>query len=124
MRKVIATFIFAFMLVGCSNQKMLRPDTTITTTYLMKFQIDKQNYSMFQSLFSEGAENTISKDEFNQFGEISTSGARFQNFELLTFDNGEMLLVEFQPKFENEDEYKIVNVQIVPDEMKVLFEKK
>lgn len=35
-----------------------------------------------------------------------------------------MLLVEFQPKKDDEDEYKIVNVKLVPDEMKVLFETK
>jgi hypothetical protein len=35
-----------------------------------------------------------------------------------------MLLVEFAPKPQDEDNYKIVNVKVVPDEMKALVETK
>ncbi|WP_064092657.1 putative periplasmic lipoprotein [Rossellomorea aquimaris] len=124
MKKRMIALIFVFILVGCSNEKVIQPDTPSNVTQLMKYQIDNQNYSAFQSLFSEGTEDTISKETFQQIGEISTAGANFKNFELLTFDNGEMLFVEFKPKLENEDEYKIVNVKVVPEEMKELFKTK
>ncbi|MEQ6389273.1 membrane lipoprotein lipid attachment site-containing protein [Bacillaceae bacterium S4-13-58] len=124
MKKLILALIFVFLLAGCNNEKVVQPDTPFNAAHLLKFQIDNQNYSAFQSLFSEETEDAVSKKTFQQFGEISTSGANYKNFELLTFDNGEMLLVEFKPKLDNEDEYKIVNVQVVPKEMKELFERK
>lgn len=51
-----------------------------------------------------------------------TSGENFKNYELLAFDNGDMLLVEFKRQLDNEEELKIVNVIRVPDDMKELFE--
>ncbi|MEQ6378599.1 hypothetical protein RZN25_17475 [Bacillaceae bacterium S4-13-56] len=122
MKKIVVVGLLCLIaLVGCSNERV-EPDTPFNATHLMKFQIDNQNYSRFQSLFYEGTEDNVSRDTFQQFGEISTAGANFKNYELLTFTNGEMLLVEFKPKLEDEDEYKIANVKIVPDEMKALFE--
>lgn len=120
MKKRLFAFLFVSILAGCSNEKVV-PDTPFNATHLMKFQIDNQNYSAFQSLFYEGSKDTVSKENFQQFGDLSTAGANYKNFELLTFDNGEMLLVEFKPKLDSEDEYKIVNVQVVPEEMKALF---
>jgi hypothetical protein len=100
----------------------MKPTAPTNTAHLMKFHIDSQNYDYFQSLFAEGREDIISEETFESFGELSTSGANFKNYELLTFDNGEMLLVEFKPQLDNEEELKIVNVIRVPDDMKELFE--
>ncbi|GEN56971.1 hypothetical protein GCM10012290_16540 [Halolactibacillus alkaliphilus] len=60
-------------------------------------------------------------ETFESFGELSTSGENFKNYELLTFDNGEMLLIKFKPQLDNEEELKIVNVIRIPDDMKELF---
>ncbi|MFT4416213.1 hypothetical protein ACLM5H_20320 [Fredinandcohnia humi] len=100
----------------------MEPDTPMNASWLMKLSIDNQDSSAFQSLFYEGAEENVSKSTFQKFGEITTAGTGYRNFELLTFENGEMLLVEFAPKTEAEDWYKIVNVIEVPDNMKTLFE--
>jgi uncharacterized lipoprotein NlpE involved in copper resistance len=118
---VVGILLILLILVGC-NEKVMQPDTPLNATNLMKFQIDNQNYSAFQSLFLEGTEDAVSVDTFQEFGEISTASANYKNYELLTFSNGEMLLVEFKPKLEDEDEYQIVDVKRVPDEMKSLFE--
>lgn len=75
-------------------------------------------------MFSEGREDIISEETFESFGELSTSGANFKNYELLTFDSGEMLLIKFKPQLDNEEELKIVNVIRIPDDMKELFETK
>jgi hypothetical protein len=120
-KNLVVGLLIIVILVGC-NEKVMKPDTPVNATNLMKFQIDNQNYSAFKSLFSEGTEDAVSIDTFQEFGEISTAGANYKNYELLTFTNGEMLLVEFKPKLEDEDEYQIVNVKRVPEEMKVLFE--
>jgi hypothetical protein len=102
----------------------VQPDSPINASQLMKLHINTQNYSGFQSLLSEGKKEAISEDTFKKFGEISTTSAEHKTYELLTFENGEMLLVEFEPVIEEGKDYKIVRVKIVPKEMKSLFDRK
>jgi hypothetical protein len=111
----------SLLLVGCSDDERVKPDSPMNAADLMKYQIDIQNYDGFQSLFFEGAENSISEVEFNQFKDISTEGSNFKDYELITMENGEMILVEFAPLLDNQSEYKIVNVMIVPKEMRKIF---
>ncbi|WP_147393789.1 hypothetical protein [Ammoniphilus oxalaticus] len=115
--------IFLFTLFGCSSEKIVRPNTPMNAAHLMKLRIDFQDYSDFQSLFGEGYEHVVSMEDFQRFGEITTAGAGYQTYELLTFENGEMLLVAFLPSSGEEGQYKIVNVQIVPEEMNPFFKK-
>lgn len=124
MKRVILflALIMIISITGCNQKKIMVPDSPMNAAYLMKFHIDSQNYKAFQSLFYEGTEDTISKETFKHFDDLTTSSSNWKNYELITFSNGEMLLVEFAPKQEKEDEYKIVNVKEVPDEMKELFE--
>jgi PBP1b-binding outer membrane lipoprotein LpoB len=68
LKRVIITLIFAFLLVGCSNEKVVQPETPFDTARLMKHHIDVDNYSRFQSLFYEGTEDTISLDTFKELG--------------------------------------------------------
>ncbi|MRG87244.1 hypothetical protein [Salinibacillus xinjiangensis] len=115
-------FVLLFTITGCSHEKYVEPDSPTNAAFLMKYHIDQEQYTLFQTLFYDGTKDNVSKDRFKQFGEISTSGANYKNYELLTFDNGEMLLVEFAPKSEDEDEHKIVNVKVVPEEVKSFFQ--
>lgn len=121
--KKLFLLIFLFILIGCSNEKVVEPDTPFNAAHLMKFQIDHQEYDRFQSLFAEGKDDSVSLEEFKEFGEVSTSGANFKNYELITFSNGEMLLVEFKPNLDEEEHYEIMSVKKVPEEMKKLFGK-
>ncbi|WP_138420913.1 hypothetical protein [Aquibacillus sediminis] len=122
MKKIfILHLLFVLLLVGCNNDKAMKPDTPTNAATLMEFHISSQNYSAFQSLFYEGTEENVSKSTFQQFNELSTQGADLKTYELITFTNGEMLLVEFAPKSKDEDKYKTVNVKEVPDSMKILF---
>ncbi|MDF2607138.1 MAG: hypothetical protein K0S34_1333 [Bacillales bacterium] len=118
MKNIIFIVALAFTLIGCSNDKIVQPDSPVNTSQLMKL------YSGFQSLLSEGKKEAISEDTFKKFREITTAGSNHRTYELLTFNNGEMLLIEFEPVIEEGRDYKIVNVKIVPQEMKELFELK
>lgn len=51
---------------------------------------------------------------------FTTPGADYKNYELITFTNGKMLLINLTPENEN-GEYKIQDVIEVPDNMKSLF---
>ncbi|WP_062321309.1 hypothetical protein [Halolactibacillus sp. JCM 19043] len=105
--KKLVFILSIILLTACSSDQPMKPTTPTNTAHLMKFHIDSQNYDYFQSLFSEGREDIISEDAFESFGELSTSGANFKNYELLTFDSGEMLLIEFKPQLDNEEDSRL-----------------
>ncbi|AST91302.1 hypothetical protein BC6307_08435 [Sutcliffiella cohnii] len=111
--------VFFVVMVGCSSNKV-QPDSTENVAWLMKLAIENDDYEAFDSLFSEGRKGSVSRTDFSEFTNLTTAGANYKKYELVTFENGEMLLVRLTP--ENEDnKYEIEDVIVVPEEMKVLF---
>ncbi|QHE50767.1 hypothetical protein GS400_01255 [Pontibacillus sp. HMF3514] len=124
MKKLFIIIALLSILTSCKTKKVMEPDTPTNAAWLMKFQIDQGNYDAFQSLFYEDTGDQVSKEKFQNLKEITTAGTNFKNYELLTFENGEMFLIEFAPKQEDEEEYKIVDVKVVPEEMISFFKHK
>lgn len=123
MKKLLLALLL-FALVGCSNEKTVEPDTPTNAAMLMKHRIDIQNYEAFQRLFYEEAKDTISKEEFKELQQFTTAGSEHREHMLLTFTNGEMLLVEFAAKIDEDENYEIVNLKRVPEEVKAFFNSK
>lgn len=116
---IMCVMVFSLFLFSCEDT--VKPDTEQNATWLMKLAIDENDYERFNELFSEGRKNTVSEKIFDAMSELSTAGASYKNYELITFENGEMLLVKLTP-MTIDGEYKIEDVMIVPDEMKSFFE--
>ncbi|MCF6136585.1 hypothetical protein [Pseudalkalibacillus berkeleyi] len=108
-------------LLGCSGEEVMQPDTPVKASTLMKHSMDIQNYEAFQRLFFEEAKGTISKEEFEKLGGLTAEATDYREHMLLTFSNGEMVLVEFAPKLEEKEDYQIVNVIPVPEDVKAFF---
>lgn len=121
-KRLIIICSFLGLLLGCS-QNEVKPDNPVHTTLLMKTSIDRQNYTRFTQLFSEGRANSVPKSDFEGLKTITSTSTLFNNYELLTFDNGNMILVRLTPPNEN-GEVEIEDVKIVPEEMKSLFSDK
>lgn len=119
MKRFLIGCLFLF-LVACSNEKALEPDSPSNAAILLKQHIDNGDYEGFKQRFFDGLGEKITRSTFHEFGELTTSGSNFRTFELMTFDNGEMLLVEVAIDLE-EEIYKIINVTHVPEEMKEFF---
>ena len=120
--KLLLLFTFSFgIVVGCSS-KTVKPDSPDNTALLMKLAIDNDDYVSFNSLFSDGRKGSISESDFKELKDITTAGAGYKRYELVTFENGEMLLVRLglTPPNEN-NEIEIEDVIVVPDDMKELF---
>ncbi|MCX7904730.1 MAG: hypothetical protein N2486_09510 [Caloramator sp.] len=109
-----------FLLSSCQRKTVLKPDTPENTVWLFKRSVDDGKYDNLKQLFTDEGKNTISLDTFNKIRKISTPGASFINYQLLTFTNGEMVLVRLSPNKIN-GEYKIEDVIIVPKEAKKVF---
>ena len=112
--------VLCLAFVSC--QRVVKLDTPANAAWLMKLAVDTGDYQHFQSLFSETRKDAVSEEAFREMGEITTAGMGIAQYSLLTFENGEMMLVRLAP--ETKGEYKIEDVMIVPDDMKALFDEK
>lgn len=119
MKKLIVILLLLGLLVGC-RQNVVKPDSPLNTAHIMKLSIDEQDYERFNQLFSEGKINTVTKSEFERLHTLTSARTTYSNYELLTFENGSMVLVKLTPP--NEDgEIEIEDIKVVPREMKSLF---
>ena len=115
---LITILMICFIFTSC--EKTVKPDTPQNAGWLMKLAIDYDDYEEFNNLFSQGAKGTISKESFNEMQNITTAKTEYTHYQLLTFENGEMLLVRLTPEKVN-GEYKIEDITIVPNEMNEIF---
>lgn len=118
--RLLLLLIFYFgITLGCSN-KTVKPESPENTTWLMKSAIDNDDYVSFNSLFSDGRKGSISESDFKELKKMTSASAGYIRYELVTFDNGEMLLVRLTPP-DGDNEIEIEDVIVVPDSMKELF---
>lgn len=115
----LLTSILFGVVIGCSN-KTVKPDNPENTAWLMKLAIDNDDYASFNSLIADGRKGSISEGDFKELKDITTAGASYSRYELVTFENGEMLLVKLRMTPPKED-IEIEEVIVVPDDMKELF---
>lgn len=112
--------ISSLFLISCTKDKAIKPDSPVNTSILIKSYIDAGNYEDFKNLFSEGLENSITEEDFNKLKDISTPGSSHNLYEIIAFENGEMLLIKLY-QIEATGEYKVEEVLKVPDEFKTIF---
>ncbi|MFD2445662.1 hypothetical protein ACFSO7_17010 [Bacillus sp. CGMCC 1.16607] len=125
MRVYIKLFLLSLILMGvitgCSNETV-KPDNPENTARLMKSAIENDDYASFDSLFVDGRKGSISESDFKELKKITTTRAGYTRYQLVTFDNGEMLLVKLSIPNPNENnEIEIEDVIVVPDDMTELF---
>lgn len=123
MRKYLFIFtliINSLFLISCNEDNLLKPDSPTNTSILIKNYIYADNYEEFKGLLSEDLDNSISKEEFNKFKDIVTAGSNHNLYDIITFENGEMLLIKLTATPVN-DEYKVEEVIQVPAELKAFF---
>lgn len=119
-RKIILATALLTSLLFTSCEKAMKPDTPLNISWLMKLAIDLDDYEQFNNLFTQGRKDTISEELFDAMRTITTSRTVSTTYQLLTFENGEMLLVRITPE-EVEGEYRIEDIINVPEEMKEVF---
>ena len=107
-------------LISCTKDKTLESDSPVSTSILVKNYIDSGNYEAFKGLFTEGLENSISKEDFIKLKDISTAGSSHSLYDIITFENGEMLLIKLS-SVEIDGKYKVEEVLQIPEEFKSLF---
>ena len=118
-KKSIISIIFLITILSTSACQKIN-HTPMHASMSMKANMEHLNYEDFTDAYAKGEEGWISKEQFYEVKELLTSGVGHETYELLKFDNGEMILVEFSTLPEN-GEFKVQGIKIVPDEMKEFF---
>jgi hypothetical protein len=111
-----------FMLPGCF-ERPVRPDTQINTADMAKRAIDSGNYTKFNDLFSQGRRDSISLEKFKELKELTTAGAEYINYQLVTFQNGKMILIRLTQEKDSSGNYGIEDIKVVPEGLAETFKR-
>ncbi len=112
----IVFLISILLITGCQKTN----NTPLLASISMKASMEHLNYEEFKDAYAQGEESWISEEQFSEVKSLLTSGSSHKTYELLKFDNGQMILVEFATIPQN-GEYKVQGIKIIPDEMKDFF---
>ncbi|OZM58688.1 hypothetical protein CIB95_03725 [Lottiidibacillus patelloidae] len=85
-----------------------------------KSAVQVENYVRAKTLIDEGRQEYISDETLKAVHEVMSAGTSFKTYQLLEFDNGEMVLLNLHNNTPDR-KYKIQDVVIVPDELKSIF---
>ncbi|WP_349410601.1 hypothetical protein [Pseudalkalibacillus sp. SCS-8] len=83
-----------------------------------KEAVRTENYGSVDRLIAEGRNQHITEDLLIKVNGLMSGGTSYKTYQLLKFDNGEMVLLNLTPN----KKFEIQNVVIVPEEQKSIFE--
>lgn len=84
---------------------------------LFKEAVRTEDYTLAKRIVAQDRDEYVTEETLKKINEIMSSKTSFKTYELLEFDNGEMVLLNLTPN----NEYKIQDVTIVPEEFKAVF---
>lgn len=114
-KSVISIIIIICILLITACQKT--NNTPLLSSMSMKASMEHLDYKEFKNEYAQGEESWISEEQFVEVKSLLTSNSSHETYELVKFDNGEMILVEFATTPQN-GEYKVQGIKVVPDEIK------
>ena len=85
--------------------------------FSFKEAVRVENYGLAKTLLAEGRKEHISEETLKKVNEIMSGGTSFKTYQLIEFDNGEMVLLNLTPI----DKYEIQDIVIVPQRLKFIF---
>jgi len=85
--------------------------------FSFKEAIRVNNYELAKNLMAEGRKDQISDEFFSKVNKLLSAGTTYKTYQLLEFENSEMVLLNLSP----DNKYEIQEVVIVPEELKSIF---
>lgn len=114
---IIAASVLLNIVLGFLIYNETQKDGPFDVGLSFKEAVRVENYELAKTLMAEGRQEYITKETLNKVNEVMSAGTSFKTYELLEFDNGEMVLLNLTP----DAKYEIQDVVIVPDELKPIF---
>ncbi|MGD6878435.1 hypothetical protein [Bacillus infantis] len=115
---LIAASIFLNIGSGLVVYKELSKPNAGEVGLMFKEAVRTENDQQARTLMAEGRKAEISDELLQQIKVRMGAGTSFNTYELLKFENGEMVLLHLTP----DDRYEIQDVMIVPEEMRGVFD--
>lgn len=118
---MICVIVALTLVIGCSNNnESQNPYSPENTVQLLTESLKSGEYDLFEDIISKNGKEEIGKEDFEELKGIYEEPYRLENFEVITFANGEVLLVLLSPKDEN-NKVLIRKIIHVPEEYKQIF---
>jgi hypothetical protein len=76
-----------------------------------------KDYTLAKTLMAKGRKEQFTDKKLKKINEIMSAGTTYKTYQLLEFDNNEMVLLHLSP----DDKYEIQDVVIVPEGLKSIF---
>ena len=111
---IVLNFILVTMIIIGKNDDN---DNPTEVGILFKEAVRTENYTLAKRIVAQDRDEHVTEETLKKINEIMSSKNSFKTYELLEFDNGEMVLLNLTPN----NEYKIQDVTIVPEEFKAVF---
>lgn len=118
---ILTIFMTIVLFSACTSEKPMEPDTPEKAAIMLKQAISNNDEEGLNALLIESKRDTLSKDTLKEMKSIATAGAELQKYEIIQFENGEMLLIRLSEDL-GSGRYEIADIKQVPEEMKELFE--
>jgi preprotein translocase subunit SecF len=109
---VLLNIVLGFMFYNESSKK-----SPLDVGISFKEAVRVENYALAKTLMADGRKEQISDETLKKVNELMSENTSFKTYELLEFDNGEMVLINLTPN----EKYEVQDVVIVPDELKPFF---
>ena len=106
---IVLNFILVIMIFIDKNNDN---DSPTDVGILFKEAVRTENYSLAKRIVAQDRDEYVTEETLKKINEIMSSKTSFKTYQLLEFDNGEMVLLNLTPN----NEYKIQDVTIVPEE--------
>lgn len=111
---IVLNFILVTMIFIDKNDDNASPtDVGI----LFKEAVRTENYTLAKRIVAQDRDGHVTEETLKKINGIMSSNTSFKTYELLEFDNGEMVLLNLTPN----NEYTIQDVIIVPEGFKGVF---
>lgn len=112
---VVLNLVLGFMVYQETTKEDKGP---VNVGLSFKEAVRAENYEVAKSLMSDGRNAQISNEILEEINKIMGENTSFHTYEVLTFDNGEMVLLNLTP----DKKYEIQDVKIVPEEVRGIFQ--
>ena len=121
-KRILAIFFASILLLFTSCSSNSTPTSATQARLELLLLLQNGDYKLMNDqLLSE--QGTITEEEFEELRTNASNSNTVREFQLLSFDNGEVFLLEFT-KSPHTDEYKIKNITVLSEDSKILFEDK
>ncbi|GGM39313.1 hypothetical protein GCM10011351_26830 [Paraliobacillus quinghaiensis] len=114
---IIAVSVLLNVVLGFLFYNEATKEGPVDVGLSFKEAVRVENYEVAKRLIAEDRQEHISDETLNKVNEVMSAGTSYNTYELLEFDNGEMVLLKLTP----DKKYEIQDVVMVPDELKSIF---